>query len=398
MKSVLRYSFFCVAVFAAGSALADVILFSTENFGGRQVTLDRPAPNIGRQGFSDRAQSAIVDGRGWEICADNNFGGGCTVLAPGRYPSLGAWSGRISSARPVSGGPAVSLPSGAGITLYEGPNFSGRRLAVDRMTPSFDPLGFNDRAQSAIVDSPSWEVCNDANFGGNCAVLAPGRYPTLGGLSDRISSARPVTAPVIPLPPVVVAPSPGGAVTFYETEEFGGRQFTIDQPIANFLASRFNDRARSAIVNDSAWEICVDADFRGDCRLFVPGRYPNLGGFAGRVSSARPADEPRGEPRDRPRRAASATLFSGPNFTGRRFRIDSDGTSNLDGLFNDRASSLRIERGYWIFCSDASFRGECRTFGPGEYATLPPELESRISSGRRISNDYPYNQNPSWRQ
>jgi hypothetical protein len=71
--------------------------------------------------------------------------------------------------------------------------------------------------------------------------------------------------------------------------------------------------------------------------------------------------------------------------------------ANLDGTgFNDRASSLRIERGYWVFCSDASFRGECRTFGPGDYPDLPSGLSGRISSGRRISDDYPYNRNPNW--
>jgi hypothetical protein len=65
--------------------------------------------------------------------------------------------------------------------------------------------------------------------------------------------------------------------------------------------------------------------------------------------------------------------------------------------FNDRASSLRVESGYWIFCSDAEFRGECRTFGPGDYATLPG-LNNVISSGRRISNDYPYSERPDWQR
>jgi hypothetical protein len=83
--------------------------------------------------------------------------------------------------------------------------------------------------------------------------------------------------------------------------------------------------------------------------------------------------------------------------TGRAFPIGSEGASNLEGMFNDRASSLRVDSGYWIFCSDANFRGECRTFGPGDYPMLPPELNDRISSGRRISNDYPYSQNPNWR-
>jgi hypothetical protein len=67
-----------------------------------------------------------------------------------------------------------------------------------------------------------------------------------------------------------------------------------------------------------------------------------------------------------------------------------------DSGFNDRASSLRIERGYWMFCSDANFAGECRTFGPGDYPTLPQGLSNRISSGRKVNNEYPYNQSPNW--
>jgi hypothetical protein len=57
---------------------------------------------------------------------------------------------------------------------------------------------------------------------------------------------------------------------------------------------------------------------------------------------------------------------------------------------------MRVERGYWMFCTDANFLGECRTFGPGDYPTLQ-WFTNRISSGRRISNDYPYNALPQWR-
>ena len=31
---------------------------------------------------------------------------------------------------------------------------------------------------------------------------------------------------------------------------------------------------------------------------------------------------------------------------------------------------MRVERGYWMFCSDANSCGECRTFGPGDYPSL----------------------------
>ena len=81
--------------------------------------------------------------------------------------------------------------------------------------------------------------------------------------------------------------------------------------------------------------------------------------------------------------------------TGRALTLDRDGVSDMAD-FSDRASSLRVARGYWIFCSDTQFRGECRTFGPGEYPQLPPGLDNRIASGRRISNNYPYANNPNW--
>ena len=94
--------------------------------------------------------------------------------------------------------------------------------------------------------------------------------------------------------------------------------------------------------------------------------------------------------------AAEITMFENDNFNGRRIATY-EAIPNLGNSgFNDRAQSLRVERGYWMFCSDAFFQGTCRTFGPGEYPDLPRNLNNAVSSGRRISNDYPYNHNPNW--
>jgi hypothetical protein len=64
--------------------------------------------------------------------------------------------------------------------------------------------------------------------------------------------------------------------------------------------------------------------------------------------------------------------------------------------FNNTASSLRIESGYWLFCSEASYEGECRTFGPGDHRAMPSGFNDRISSGRRLSGNYPYRNDPNW--
>jgi hypothetical protein len=288
----------------------------------------------------------------------------------------------------------------AGVTFYESENFGGRRIGGNDSMPNFRALDFNDDARSAIIEGGPWEVCVGTDFDNKCTVLGPGRYPDLGEWSHRISSARPVSSPQANLQSPAFVPPPPGGVTFYESENFGGRRFAIAQPLGRLEGERGRDVPQSAIVEGGAWEICVDADFHGDCRVFVPGRYPTLGGLGGRVGSARPADSPGSQPpRERVRRGdgAGATLYSGRNLSGRAVALGGQGSSNLDGSFNDRGSSLRIDRGYWIFCSDANFEGECRTFGPGEYRNLPPELDNRISSGRRISNNYPYTDQPNWR-
>ncbi|MEO8753590.1 MAG: beta/gamma crystallin-related protein [Casimicrobiaceae bacterium] len=189
-------------------------------------------------------------------------------------------------------------------------------------------------------------------------------------------------------------------ITFYEQDNYGGRQLFADRPMANFGGTALNDRVRSAVVHEGRWEICVDADFNGGCGILAPGAYPNLGAYADRISSARPVDGRNSGMRndDRGRgRQARATLFEGQNLTGRAYQLN-DTMPNMGNTgFNDRASSLRVESGYWIFCSDSDFRGECRTFGPGDYASLSG-MNNAISSGRRISNEYPYNDKPDWQR
>ena len=290
----------------------------------------------------------------------------------------------------------AATPALADATFFELANFGGRQYIAGQSAADFRNSAFNDRAQSAIVEGGSWEVCMDINFGGGCTVFAPGRYANLGEWSGRVSSARLVVAPAAPAAPV--AYQQGGDITFYGSENFGGRQMSADRPVGNLGSVGFNDRPQSAIVSGGSWEICANDNFGGNCTVLAPGRYPTLGGWSGSISSARPATESRGEmQRDRGRGRASATLFSGPNFSGRQLTLGGEGANDLDGQFNDRASSLRVDRGYWIFCSDNNFRGECQTFGPGEYRNLPSQLDNRISSGRRISHDYPYSQRQSSR-
>jgi uncharacterized protein YcfJ len=87
----------------------------------------------------------------------------------------------------------VGVQASAQVTFYEGEGFRGRAFTADKPVWNFEPLGFNDRASSAVVHGGSWEACEDARFQGRCVLLRPGSYDSLSaiGLSNRISSVRP---------------------------------------------------------------------------------------------------------------------------------------------------------------------------------------------------------------
>ena len=196
-----------------------------------------------------------------------------------------------------------------------------------------------------------------------------------------------------------VAPPAAARVDLFDGYQFDGRMYSINGTVTNFSDVGFNDRAQSMIIRDGNWQVCENSDFGGACQTYGPGRYPNLGVLAGRISSIRsagggPVPESGGWGT-----GSRASLYEGPNLSGRSFVIDSEVVANLSNTgFNDRAASLRVEGGYWIFCSDANFGGECLTFGPGDYPTLPWGLNYKISSGRRVQGNYPYTQNPTWQR
>jgi len=194
-----------------------------------------------------------------------------------------------------------------------------------------------------------------------------------------------------------------GEITLYESPGFQGRRMTLRGTTPDLDRTDFNDRAESIVVRDGVWEVCTDAGFRGRCVRLQPGEYPNLqGDLNNRISSAREVAQyapppPVAVPGPGPGGPARAVLYEGEGFRGRSFELQRDVVRNLDRTnFNDRAASLRVYSGYWIFCSDANFEGDCRTFGPGDYPDLPGDLNRRISSGRRIADRYPYGGAPNW--
>jgi hypothetical protein len=288
MRAVFARALAATGLAFATQASAQITFYEHAGFRGQSATVDRPAGNLERYGFNNRASSAVVSGEAWEVCTNPGFSGRCTVLNPGRHDSLGQMNDGITSARPVSarGGPG-SPPSSSGgqITLYDQKDFRGRSVAAYAPIGNFEGSGLDNRASSVAISGGSWEVCDGPGFSGRCAVLRPGRYASLNeiGLNNRISSARPVVAGA--------PPSGGGHVTLYEHAEFRGHSVAIDRPADQLNRYGFSNAASSAVVTGRSWELCDRAGFGGRCVVLRPGRYPNLGamGMNDSVTSLRPA-------------------------------------------------------------------------------------------------------------
>ena len=289
MKTLLPTAVAAVAMTLAAQAFAQVTFYEREGFQGESFTTRRQIGDFGRFGFNDRASSVVVGGESWErwqVCEDVRFGGPCVVLQPGQYPSLRAMglNNRISSMQAMARETPVASATPGKVVFYEKENLSGRSFATETELADFSRTGFNDRISSVEVFGGPWEVCRDAGFSGPCVVLRQGQYPSLTamGMNNSISSVRTMAQ-------TSGQPTAAPRVIFYERESFDGRSFAVQNDVADFRASGFNDRASSVEVIGGWVEACQGISFNGPCVLLRPGKYPSLGtiGLNNNISSIR---------------------------------------------------------------------------------------------------------------
>ena len=85
--------------------------------------------------------------------------------------------------------------------------------------------------------------------------------------------------------------------------------------------------------------------------------------------------------------STQVTFYEGEGFRGRAFAVSGE-VRNFDRTgFNDRASSVVVDRGRWEVCEDARFQGRCVVLRRGSYDTLRGMgMENRISSVRKVDD------------
>lgn len=89
--------------------------------------------------------------------------------------------------------------------------------------------------------------------------------------------------------------------------------------------------------------------------------------------------------------AAQITFYEGEGFHGRAFSTSTQ-VNNFDRIgFNDRASSVVVDRGTWEVCEDAGMNGHCVVLRAGSYDSLRGMgMENRISSVRPVRDNARY--------
>jgi hypothetical protein len=324
------------------------------------------------------------------------------------------------------------------ITLYQHPGLRGQNMATTTALPNLKRSTFNDFASSVVVDDGTWEACTEPYFHGRCAQLAPGAYRQLiRDLDGLVASVRPVgyepaAAWVVVNPdappavvsaapptvvinpgaaqvvinsvpaPVVVSPQPSPVVV--APPVVSGAPITIDSHIVlyrhtgrivraveltsnvdNLDTRQFNDGADAALVTGGVWRLCDGAGGRGQCSDFSPGQYASLGALDGRVRSAYLIASVPGYAAAAVVPAGRAVLYELPNFGGAEAVVESGPAPDLAWAhFRNPASSLRIESGSWLVCSDLGYQGDCRVLDPGDYPVLAGTLGHGIASARQL--------------
>lgn len=382
-----------------GALAAEITLYEEANFGGEQLTLRGNTPNIGETGFHDHAASVVVGSGRWELCSEPHFKGTCATFTRGEYAALDArFGGNVNSAREIGSykdqtGSYNDDGRGA-IQLFSQPDFRGVSVQLKSDAPALSSAGFNNHAASMIVTSGTWQLCVDPEYGGDCRTYTPGRYGNLGyGMAQQVSSARLVRsasqAPVV-VTPGVDRPAPAaqaGRALLYSAPGLAGASLAVAGPMADLGRAGFDGATASLYVESGTWVACSEANYRGHCQSFAPGRYDALAslGLERRISSIRPvADIPVSTPVLPPSAAVDGLmLFSEPEFAGARLGVERDTNNLARREFANRASSAIIYQGTWELCTDEQYGGQCAVYRPGRYPRMGG-LTGKVASLRRI--------------
>lgn len=273
--------------------------------------------------------------------------------------------------------------SAAEIRVCEHANMGSPCITLRHGVNDLRDWGMSNRISSFSTNEP-WMMCTQPDFRGQCKIFSRSntnldRTP----LQDNISSLRPVRGG-----------GDGGwnegnngsnwervSISVYPQPNFRGRSWVFSEDIRDLRTIGLSNKISSLRVSGGNWRICKQPNFVS-CTT-VSRDIPDLNriGFGNSITSIQEIGSNGNHDGDNSQGAI--LLYERQGFSGRSMQLNR-ASSNLDGTgFNDRTSSIRVQRGSWEVCTDANFRGRCRTVeqslsGLGGF-------DDKISSVRPIS-------------
>ena len=240
------------------------------------------------------------------------------------------------------------MGGGSGITVFADRNFRGKTATYNYDVSNLDGTGFNDRISSIrVARGERWEVCEHANYAGNCVVVfGQERDLRQNGWDNKISSLRRVVDNQ-PQPP-----SGGSYIVLFTQPNYRGKTENYRRATPNLFA--MNDRAESITVGSGEWQLCDGVNYTGSC-VTVTQSLSDLSSIAmvRRISSVRPMNDGGGG--GYPPSGNGITLFARDNYQGAQSRYTTARTN-----ISKPTGSLTVSGGRWQLCDRPNFMGRCQ--------------------------------------
>jgi len=198
----------------------------------------------------------------------------------------------------------------------------------------------------------------------------------------------------------VLQGSAAAQVTVYSDINYSGSSQTFQGDVPNLVGVGFNDVISSIrIPSGETWQFCQDVNYQGECQT-LRGSMADLRriNWNDRISSMRrvrggffgdrddQADNRYGSDN---RYGNGVTVYTNPNFGGRRASFNGDVPDIRQYGMNDQITSIAVPRGEtWEICVDIDYEGPCQTIRGDVSDLRAMGWNDRISSMRRVNNGY----------
>lgn len=214
--------------------------------------------------------------------------------------------------------------------------------------------------------------------------IGTGGKPNLEIVCDGPTRPSPVSPfPVIPDPDVYPDPPRDTRACFYTKPDYRGSRMCMGAGSKRFLGNEMNDAISSIqVFRNATVTLCEHPDFGGRCYEFTENIRRLSSSIDNRASSLS-VNRDVTVPVNRDK----ACFYTGRNYTGQSFCMESGGKTMLDNRFNDAITSVRIYGNARArLCQHPNYQGFCRVVQRSE-SQLGGYLNNQVTSIEMVSGN-----------